>query len=285
MGDGCRGVLVRCQRAYGYRLPDPNANLRSSNSQRSTSIDEERPIGFIEAWLVPGVIPYALSYACLKSVNYVQFFWLPSYLSTYFKMSDANAAWYSMIYDVGQLLGGGFGGWALDNLDDGNGIVTASMMAVAAVLIWFLRLVDSLVWMAILLLLTGIFIGGPASLISSCIAADLGQSPHLIGKARAVATVSGIIDGTAAIVSACVQYIVGHISDCHSEEVAVSMERVCNWEPVFILLFFLVVGAITCLSSLVYREATKLWAGWGWIPYTSFTDSRALTDDVDPLQA
>ena len=30
---------------------------------------------------IPGVASYALSYACLKSVNYALFFWLPFFLT------------------------------------------------------------------------------------------------------------------------------------------------------------------------------------------------------------
>lgn len=43
--------------------------------------EEDRPIGFIEAWFIPGVALYSFSYAFLKFVNYAFFFWLPFYLS------------------------------------------------------------------------------------------------------------------------------------------------------------------------------------------------------------
>lgn len=42
---------------------------------------EKRAIKFHEALFIPGVLPYALAYACLKMVNYSFFFWLPTYLS------------------------------------------------------------------------------------------------------------------------------------------------------------------------------------------------------------
>jgi OPA family glycerol-3-phosphate transporter-like MFS transporter 3 len=50
-------------------------------------------------------------------VNYSLFFWLPFYLSHAFDMSASNAAWYSMLFDAGQIVGGFVGGAASDRLD------------------------------------------------------------------------------------------------------------------------------------------------------------------------
>ncbi|RHY65703.1 hypothetical protein DYB34_001510 [Aphanomyces astaci] len=42
------------------------------------------------------VLPYALAYACLKSLNYALFFWLPFYLTISLGMDDAKADMYSV---------------------------------------------------------------------------------------------------------------------------------------------------------------------------------------------
>lgn len=49
---------------------------------------------------------------------------------------------------------------------------------------------------AVLLAITGCFIGGPSALISSAISADLGRQEALRGGQEALATVTGIVDGT-----------------------------------------------------------------------------------------
>lgn len=52
---------------------------------------------------------------------------------------------------------------------------------------------------SVLLATTGFFIGGPSNMISSAISADLGRQEALRGSQEALATVTGIVDGTGSI--------------------------------------------------------------------------------------
>jgi len=52
---------------------------------------------------------------------------------------------------------------------------------------------------AAILSATGFFIGGPSNMISSAISADLGRQAALRGSQEALATVTGIVDGTGSI--------------------------------------------------------------------------------------
>ncbi len=58
---------------------------------------------------------------------------------------------------------------------------------------------------AVLLATTGFFIGGPSNMISSAISADLGRQEALRGSQEALATVTGIVDGTGSIGAAAGQ--------------------------------------------------------------------------------
>ena len=51
----------------------------------------------------------------------------------------------------------------------------------------------------VLLMVAGAMVNGPYSLITTAVAADLGTHPCLHGNAKALATVSAIIDGTGSI--------------------------------------------------------------------------------------
>lgn len=79
------------------------------------------PIGFLKAWLLPGVIAvrchtpisksystfnfqYSLAYACLKLVNYGFFFWLPYYLHAGLHWPESYADSLSTWYDVGGIV-------------------------------------------------------------------------------------------------------------------------------------------------------------------------------------
>ncbi|KAH0617012.1 hypothetical protein JD844_028572 [Phrynosoma platyrhinos] len=61
--------------------------------------------------------------------------------------------------------------------------------------------------------LTGCFIGGPSNMISSAISADLGRQEMVRGSSEALATVTGIVDGTGSIGAAVGQYLVSLIQE------------------------------------------------------------------------
>nr|XP_021520967.1 sugar phosphate exchanger 3 [Aotus nancymaae] len=59
----------------------------------------------------------------------------------------------------------------------------------------------------------GFFIGGPSNMISSAISADLGRQELIQGSSEALATVTGIVDGSGSIGAAVGQYLVSLIRD------------------------------------------------------------------------
>ena len=56
----------------------------------------------------------------------------------------------------------------------------------------------------------GCALGGPASLICAVISADLGRNDKISGNKKALATISGIIDGTGSLGAALGQFVVGN---------------------------------------------------------------------------
>ena len=160
----------------------------------STEDDEELDaIGFFEAWKIPGVVQYSLAYAGLKLVNYAMFFWLPFYLSKtiylHQKGATAKSNELSANYDLGQILGGFFAGFASDLIGRRSPVVVFMMLPAAIILFFFVSgpSLGALEWM---IPVSGFLIGGPANLISAAIAADLGTHESLLGNARCVLNVA-----------------------------------------------------------------------------------------------
>ncbi|RMX66856.1 hypothetical protein DD238_004071 [Peronospora effusa] len=271
------GVLV-----YFFLYPDPknvpyrhelieNAKPESAKIldelEDITDIEDElmksTGIGFFEAWWIPGVLPYSLSYACLKSVNYALFFWVPFYLTVSLEMGNSQAGTFSMLYDVGQIIGGSVGGMVSDKME----LKAEHSVVCCFAHEWCMTFSITLYFMdgasyevtAFLLLASGFMLGGPANLISTAISADLGTHESIRGDAEALSTVTGIIDGTGSIGAALVQYLVGYLANCQYEPAGCDPKsprcvQVCSWGPVFILLEVGTILSCVCLAQLLYHE-------------------------------
>ncbi|OQS00361.1 sugar phosphate exchanger [Thraustotheca clavata] len=246
-----------------YLEPSPtNKRLSSDDAEDAQNLllkdDVPTPkgISFWRAWRIPGVIPYALSYACVKSVNYALFFWVPFYLTVSLKMEDSTADYFSMLYDVGQIIGGFLGGYVTDKMGMRTPTIVFMLLVVTCLLPSFNG--ASRDTTGVLLFVSGFLLGGPANLISTAISADLGTCPTLRGNTAALATVTGIIDGTGSVGAAIIQYLVGYLANCHKSEAGT---QECSWKPVFALLE--IGGIFSCLflTPLLYKELNRHFRG------------------------
>lgn len=234
-------------------------NIRQSNQINPLPQNLQRPIPFIEAWLIPGVIPYALCHACIKAVNYALFFWLPFYLKNSFKMSEKKSNSLSMLFDVGQILGGFACGYAIDKISLRSPIIALMLFLACGAIRFLSETSEALI--SSMLIITGFLLGGPVSLITTAISADLGTHESLKGNTSALSTVTGIIDGTGSIGAALAQYFVGYLAQCHSQPVGcdpsstkVQCDVICSWDSVLRALFISSCCALICILPLVKRE-------------------------------
>uniref|UniRef100_A0A2K5EWG7 Sugar phosphate exchanger 3 n=1 Tax=Aotus nancymaae TaxID=37293 RepID=A0A2K5EWG7_AOTNA len=202
---------------------EPNYSI-----QDDSSVAQVKAVSFYQACCLPGVIPYSLAYACLKLVNYSFFFWLPFYLSNNFGWKEAEADKLSIWYDVGGIIGGTLQGFISDVLQK-----RAPMALLARVS----SLLDELV---------RFFIGGPSNMISSAISADLGRQELIQGSSEALATVTGIVDGSGSIGAAVGQYLVSLIRDK------------LGWMWVFYFFILMTSCTIVFISPLIVKEIFSL---------------------------
>ncbi|KAL6127884.1 hypothetical protein ACLB2K_071245 [Fragaria x ananassa] len=207
---------------------------------------KDQPVGFIEAWKIPGVAPFALCLFFSKLVAYTFLYWLPFYIShtaidgQY--LSDAAAGDLSTLFDVGGVLGGILAGHISDRLD-ARAITAASFMYCAIPALFFYRSYGSisLTVNVILMFITGMFVNGPYALITTAVSADLGTHSSLRGNSRALATVTAIIDGTGSVGAAIGPLITGYIS-------------AKSWSAVFTMLMGAALIAGLLLTRLVVAE-------------------------------
>ncbi|XAR66135.1 Glycerol-3-phosphate-transporting ATPase [Bertholletia excelsa] len=207
---------------------------------------KETAVGFIEAWKIPGVAPFALCLFFAKLVAYTFLYWLPFYIShtaingKY--LSSEAAGNLSTLFDVGGVVGGILAGHISDRLD-ARAITAASFMYCTIPALFLYRIYGS-VSLPVnigLLLISGMFVNGPYALITTAVSADLGTHSSLKGNSRALATVTAIIDGTGSIGAAIGPLLTGYISEK-------------SWNAVFTMLMAAALIAGLLLTRLVVAE-------------------------------
>ncbi|CAN8254938.1 unnamed protein product [Cochlearia groenlandica] len=218
--------------------------LSSSDSETD---DKKRAVGFIEAWKIPGVAPFALCLFFAKLVAYTFLYWLPFYVShTAIEgeyLSDETAGNLSTMFDVGGVVGGIMAGYISDRIG-ARAITAASFMYCSIPALFFYRSYGhvSLIANASLMFVTGMLVNGPYALITTAVSADLGTHSSLKGNSRALATVTAIIDGTGSVGAAVGPLLTGYISSRSS------------WNAVFTMLMGAAFVAGLLLTRLVMAE-------------------------------
>ncbi|XP_044535636.1 sugar phosphate exchanger 3 isoform X4 [Gracilinanus agilis] len=189
---------------------------------------------------------YSLAYACLKLVNYSFFFWLPFYLSNNFRWKEAEADKLSIWYDVGGIIGGTLQGFISDMLQKRAPVLAGSLLLAIGSLVGYSRSPNNKAINAFLMAVTGFFIGGPSNMISAAISADLGHQELVQGSSEALATVTGIVDGTGSIGAAMGQFLVSLIQDN------------LGWMWVFYFFILMTSCTILFISPLIVKEIRSL---------------------------
>ncbi|TYI90438.1 hypothetical protein E1A91_D03G122700v1 [Gossypium mustelinum] len=207
---------------------------------------KENAVGFIEAWRIPGVAPFAFCLFFAKLVAYTFLYWLPYYIShTAIEgkyLSDETAGNLSTFFDVGGVLGGILAGHISDRLD-ARAITAATFMYCAIPALYFYRSYGhiSLAMNIALMFICGMFVNGPYALITTAVSADLGTHSSLNENSKALATVTAIIDGTGSVGAAIGPLLTGYIS-------------ANSWSAVFTMLMAAALVAGLLLTRLVVAE-------------------------------
>ncbi|XVE63890.1 hypothetical protein DITRI_Ditri07aG0057400 [Diplodiscus trichospermus] len=207
---------------------------------------KEEAVGFIEAWKIPGVAPFAFCLFFAKLVAYTFLYWLPYYIShTAIEgkyLSSETAGDLSTFFDVGGVLGGILAGHISDSLD-ARAITAATFTYCAIPALYVYRSYGhiSLAMNIALMFICGLFVNGPYALITTAVSADLGTHSSLQGNSKALATVTAIIDGTGSVGAAIGPLLTGYIS-------------AKSWSAVFTMLMGAALVAGLLLTRLVVAE-------------------------------
>ncbi|VDD76489.1 unnamed protein product [Mesocestoides corti] len=208
--------------------------VEKSTASAAPHTPESRNLSFCRVLLLPGVICYALAFACLKLVNYSLFFWLPYYLHNKFGWDAGAASALSACYDLGGLFGQIIAGGISDLPCISRHWVNTVFLLACVPCLFAYRATPgtSLALNGFVMSVTGFFVAGPSNLLSAVLGTDLARLPSLRGK-RVLSTVTGLIDGTGSFGAAFGQLLVPF------------MQSHYGWNSVFTL--FIVCSVLTLL--------------------------------------
>lgn len=161
-------------------------------------------------------------------------------------LSEETSGNLSTLFDVGGVVGGVLAGYISDQLD-GRAITAAGFIYLAIPALFLYRIYGhiSLTINIILMFMSGVFVNGPFALITTAVSADLGTHKSLKGNARALATVTAIIDGTGSVGAAIGPVLTGYIS-------------AISWDAVFYMLMTAALISGLLLTKLIVTEVKAM---------------------------
>jgi OPA family glycerol-3-phosphate transporter-like MFS transporter 1/2 len=186
-----------------------------------------------------------------KLIAYTFLYWLPYYIkSTPIQgrlLSAKQAGDLSTLFDVGGVAGGIMAGHLSDN--SGCSAVVATGFTIACVPFLYLYRYYGAVSFGLnvaLMMAAGFCVNGPYALITTAVSADLGTHESLAGNAKALATVTAIIDGMGSIGAAIGPMLTGYISERG------------GFDGVFLMLYLSALAAGLLLIKLCIKEVRGL---------------------------
>ncbi|PON46138.1 Sugar phosphate transporter [Parasponia andersonii] len=226
-------------------------DIESSDPLQTENSDSLAAIGFLEAWRLPGVAPFAVCLFFSKLVAYTFLYWLPFYIRhtavAGVHLSHKTAGILSTIFDIGGVFGGILAGFISD-LIEARAVTSIVFLLLSIPALVFYRVYGNLSMLSnvCLMFLSGLLVNGPYALITTAVAADLGTQTLIGGSSRALATVTAIIDGTGSVGAALGPLLAGYISPR-------------GWNSVFLMLILSVFFASLFLVRVARTEIRGKW--------------------------
>ncbi|KFP85971.1 Sugar phosphate exchanger 2, partial [Apaloderma vittatum] len=216
-----------------------------SSTARSDSpkepAEEPEAISFLGALRIPGVVEFSLCLLFAKLVSYTFLY----RLAPHFIAKEAGDL--STLFDAGGILV--FAG-LISDYTGGRATTCCVMLVVAAPILFLYNHIgqNGIGTSIAMLIVCGALVNGPYALITTAVSADLGTHESLKGNAKALSTVTAIIDGTGSVGAALGPLLAGLISPT-------------GWNNVFYMLIAADVLACLLLARVVVKEV-RGWCGY-----------------------
>jgi OPA family glycerol-3-phosphate transporter-like MFS transporter 1/2 len=223
-------ILVEFPSEKGIVIEE-DSNIFSIKQEQSTealtNTGPKNSISFLGALRIPGVLLFAMSFFFIKFSMYGFYYWLPSYLQECLLFSKDTSANIFSLFGVGAICGNLLMGLSTDLLPLRSPVfllgILISALATLTLSLWASAATAQVGLISFVIFVLGAALTG-CSIIIAAIECDLGRQEALANNHRALATVSGIIDGIAGFGSILGQLMIGVV--VHK----------AGWRPTFVML-------------------------------------------------
>ena len=189
----CYGLLVLLV-LYSPDELGVSVHDKESPAGKAQPADAAEGLTWRDVWQIPVIPELAVSVFFLKLVRYAMYMWLPMFLSQQLHYSREAAGMLSLTFDVGAVIGSAVIGLAVDRLFAGRAL-TGCLLSVFASTLSLLMFSLTSGWGApvngLLLLLAGVFNGGPDTLLGAAVPTELGRRDERGAAQAACGAVNG----------------------------------------------------------------------------------------------
>jgi OPA family glycerol-3-phosphate transporter-like MFS transporter 1/2 len=200
-----------------------------------------------ELWKIASVAEMAVSMMCLKLVRYSMYLWLPIYLSQSLNYSPEQAGLFSLLFDVGAVVGSTILGFIVDRYWRRHQLVpvlVSGFLGTVSFIFFTLTAQWGLSYNSIFMLLAGACVCGPDALLGGSVSVSIGEAD---GK-NAGAAVTGLINGFGSLGAVIEGPLVGFVSETF------------GWNAMFVLIIVLsTFGSFAVFKALmIQRKQTRM---------------------------
>ncbi|KAI7688157.1 Putative glycerol-3-phosphate transporter 5, partial [Sarcoptes scabiei] len=213
--------------------------LRSNDYSINFNNTERHAISFYHALWIPGVLEFSFCLFFAKLVSYTFLFWLPFYIKYSVHISSSDSAYLSASFDLGGIIGAIMAGYIVDRYGY-SALTCVGMltMAIPSLLCYYNFGATSNLLNILLQVISGAFVNGPYSLITTTVSTELGTK---VKSSQALATVTAIIDGTGSFGAAIGPLLSGPLA-------------VYGWKYVFLMVILSDAVAMLSLIRIAKQE-------------------------------
>lgn len=178
--------------------------------QESEDDPSQKKYNFLTCFTIPRVVPYTITYSCLKSSIYGLLFWLPKYIHE--KGMTEHSGYILMMMDVGTLLGGITIGYLGDFIKKRSLFLAPFILFSCIMMLVALLFLDAepLPYFFVIFLM-GVGLGGPYNIVGTVIAIDIAGQDCLKGNRKVISTITAVIDASGALCSSLTQFLLSSI--------------------------------------------------------------------------